>query len=175
MPTRESLHLSADRFGFWSLSDDRHDEWHCFAEDRFGKLYQAPVFPHIIGADGVQHSKVVIRPAKTSVGGGLPGETEALAQLRHKHLVSVLGFTHCALATGEPVRWLMVQECCSSDVEKLLYATDSPADLPLMLQLALQAASGLRYLHACGFLHLSKCPVRKAFPTLSEVVALSQT
>ena len=170
-PAREDLQLSKDRFGFWSLAGD--GDWDFIAEGGFGKVYRVPAFPPIQGVAGSKYDEVAIKAAKVGADGELKGETEGLAQLTHKHIVSILGFTYCAPALGESERWLMILEFCHSDLEKLLYgdtpkgvmyAVDrehrSPRDL--MLTLSLQIAQGMQYIHAASTQHLDLKPENAA-------------
>eukprot|EP01046_Picozoa_sp_COSAG06_P037491 COSAG06_NODE_4236_length_4443_cov_2.395718_2_plen_488_part_00 len=132
-------------------------------------MYLAPVFPPIQGVGGSRYEEVAIKAAKVGADGELKGETEGLAQLSHKHIVSILGFTYCSPATGENERWLMILEFCHSDVERLLYgdepagvmsATDRANRTPrnVMLELALQIAQGLEYIHRANTQHLDLKP-----------------
>eukprot|EP01046_Picozoa_sp_COSAG06_P036570 COSAG06_NODE_4045_length_4634_cov_7.279603_1_plen_714_part_00 len=169
-PTREDLHLKADRFVFWSL-DDTYIDWEEVAEGGFGKVYRVPVFPPIHGAGGHRYEEVAIKAAKvTDEKDNLEftKEITGLAQLSHEHIVSILGFTYSKSPTNtEKERWLMMMEYCHSDTEKLLYGDDdsctsvmhaidrakrSPREL--MLALALQISQGMQYIHGTNTQHL---------------------
>ena len=169
IPTREDLQLNSDRFGFWGFGEV-HEEWRFIAEGGFGKVYLTSVFPPIQGAGGSRYHQVAIKAAKTGANGELKGETEGLAQLSHKHIVSILGFTYCLPAVNEQESWLMVLEYCQSDLEKLLYG-DEPKGVmyavepreqrsprKLMVKLSLQVSHGMQYLHRAQSQHLDLKP-----------------
>jgi serine/threonine protein kinase len=96
---------------------------------------------------GQKHAKKVFGDAKHS---SFEKESEVLAGLSHPHLLRIVG--RSVNGRGR-VKYALVMELMQEDLSQLLKGTTAPLSIFTALDLMLQVARGLKYLHSRRIVH----------------------
>jgi hypothetical protein len=114
-----------------------------------GKLLGGGSFGSVLQTEwlGQKHAKKVFGDASH---GSFKMESEVLAGLSHPHLLRIVGSS----VNGKgKLKYALVMELMQEDLSEFLKQTTVPLSIPTALDLMLQVARGLKYLHSRRIVH----------------------
>jgi len=113
--------------------------------EHLGQGGYAPVFKCQL--HGEMAAAKLFRPSKTVEVKAVENEAKLLASLRHPNVVQFIGY-----AVKENQHYI-ITELMSKDLQMYLKENNDPLSLPLAVDIVLQIAEGMKYLHESGVMH----------------------